>query len=79
MEDGYEIRTGQELLGHKNVKTTMTYNDVLNQGQRVCEARCMRSAGRDLVQATVGAKGVVMLRTVIVGRRKEPYSNEPIL
>lgn len=31
-EDGYEIRTVQELLGHKDVKTTMIYTHVLNRG-----------------------------------------------
>ena len=32
LEDGYDIRTVQELLGHKDVKTTMIYTHVLNQG-----------------------------------------------
>jgi site-specific recombinase XerD len=31
LEDGYEIRTVQELLGHKDVSTTMIYTHVLNQ------------------------------------------------
>ena len=33
LEQGYNIRTVQELLGHRNVKTTMLYTHVMDKSE----------------------------------------------
>ena len=38
LEDGYDIRTVQELLGHKDVRTTMIYTHLMQKG-----ALCIKS------------------------------------
>lgn len=43
LESGYDIRTIQELLGHRDVTTTMVYTHALNRGGRgVREARSIK-------------------------------------
>lgn len=39
LESGYDIRTVQERLGHKDVSTTMIYTHVLNKGGRGVASR----------------------------------------
>lgn len=41
---GYDIRTVQELLGHRDVKTTMIYAHVLNRGGRGVQSPANRLA-----------------------------------
>jgi integron integrase len=45
LQDGYDIRTVQDLLGHVDVKTTMIYTHVLNRGGKGVRSPADRLGG----------------------------------
>lgn len=54
LQSGYDIRTVQEILGHKDVRTTMIYTHVLNRGGRgvmsPLDRHDIRGGNQDLLQ-----------------------------
>jgi len=57
LEDGYNIRTVQELLGHKDVETTMIYTHVLDRGGRGVDSPL------DRLRKPMSTEGGAIMRT----------------
>jgi integrase len=57
LESGYDIRTVQELSGHRDVSTTMVYTHVLNRGGMGVRSPADLLAGSGLAVFPVSAAG----------------------
>ena len=45
LENGYDIRTIQELMGHRSVETTMIYTHIIKRGGLAVRSPADRLAG----------------------------------
>jgi integrase len=70
LQQGYDIRTVQELLGHQDVKTTMIYIHVLNRG---------RLAVRSLLDEKLSEKGQAWASRRIIKRHIAAYTIASLL
>jgi hypothetical protein len=68
LESGYDIRTVQELLGHKDVKTTMLYTHVLNRGGRGVRSPLDSVLGRSVAASDGGPRPALSRGAPVIPR-----------